>query len=1098
MKSKKKLVLVPSAYNPQVMGDIEGFIPIYKDTFEVYVITSEKYDGGEIIVDGVHYVRKGTKMANYLIATADYIIDAGTLTGTNRICSSQKRISVWHGTPYKSMFVDLGREHIVTALDYSLGYDLMVSPSPWYSKRFLRESMLYDGEILETSVSRTDSLFISPERAHEVKHALGIPEGKKVLLYAPTFREKGEFALPFSPKRIQKALGDDWVIVVKLHYLNTIDNAKGIIDATEYPLINNLLAICDLLISDYSSLVFDYSVLAKPCLLYQYDREEYERERSFMFSMEDYVASVDILSSEDDLCLRLSEFNHIGDNLVKVRKNFYPHQGPNATERLVKELNLDAEQRDVPEVIFLVNQLNQIGGVHTFATNLARQFKERFGAKTILIGNTEFDYTKDNAYVFDPDNLFDVKVSAETDLKTASSIVRRTDGYIISCQYGAHRKLQRFMKDRKAILMFHGDTKDVVSRTYYSVHLDGYNNGQVKNFRRLALLTKGNCEVLKSHLKPELQDTTIYIENGMDFSDAESLYEASGHFALVSRLDDDKNPMEAIELFASKDLNSFAHLDIYGDGSLRPEIEARILDLGLSDRITLHGYESDIRKIYGGKQGVLSVSLTEGLPLTILEATKFGIPVYAYDSFTSCADLIDDHTGIRIPTGDRDAFVAALNNPFDMACFDNSKTIKRFSNDAVVAKWKALFDELDEEVAKEEAEKAMLSEGAGLKPASQNTAKTNAKRKEKTTLSHKIKETIQHSPIFDGNERYAELSVAWRNIKHPAAVSNLPLVSVIMPYYNNADTVRHAVRSVAKCGYPNYEIVLVNDGWDEDPMPLLKRFHNIRYFYKENGGLSSARNFGVEQAKGKYLLYLDSDDIIFPRSLEKLVTYAENHDLEMVCGKTIRYYCQLKKDEVWYPEIYQSSFECTPLNRYRIVDDTIATGKLYKRDALLNSGVKFETGNYEDILYTGELYAQLDRIGVVASRTQKWMVYGTGTTITTSNTLANAKARLKNVDKVFKLHNGVTKIYLTRQYIRQHMVAALNGYINFSEDERKELFELFSQGLDMRKPYIVGKLIPVPSKKALYESVLERDFSRFDLIATGYSERYFSFHKAEK
>ena len=67
MKSKKKLVLVPSAYNPQVMGDIEGFIPIYKDTFEVYVITSEKYDGGEIIVDGVHYVRKGTKMANYLI-----------------------------------------------------------------------------------------------------------------------------------------------------------------------------------------------------------------------------------------------------------------------------------------------------------------------------------------------------------------------------------------------------------------------------------------------------------------------------------------------------------------------------------------------------------------------------------------------------------------------------------------------------------------------------------------------------------------------------------------------------------------------------------------------------------------------------------------------------------------------------------------------------------------------------------------------------------------------------------------------------------------------------------------------------------------------
>ena len=558
MKAKKKVLLIPSAYNHKALGDIEGFIPFYKDDFDVYVITDEEYPNDETVVDGVHYVTKKTSKSRYLEVTSDYVIDAGTITGSNKMDITQKRVSVWHGIPYKSMFVELGREHIITALDYATNFDLMVSPSKWYSERFLRDMMLYDGEILETCVSRTDSLYLTDQQTSSIRKELGIPEGKRVLLYAPTFREEGEFALPFSPEKVQSVLGEDWVIVLKLHYLNTVENAHGCIDATEYPLVNNLLAIADLLVTDYSSLFFDYSILEKPALFFQYDREEYERTRSFGFELEDYVDQSAFVFTEAELLARLKDVsdNGLRANLERIRENFYPHQHPNATADLVEQLAFEPGEREVSEVIFLVNELNQIGGVHAFVLNLAKQFKERFNSKIIVIGNNEFDGSKDKAYVFESGDLVDVKLSAENHMGLAKSVLSSTNGYIISCQYGVHLKFQKYLKGQRSILMFHGDTKDIVNRNIYTVHLDGYNQGAVYNFRRLAFLSKGNWQVINEHLVGDARKKSIYIENGMEFGDAKNLYAPNYQFAFVSRLDKDKNPMEVIDILADERLDA--------------------------------------------------------------------------------------------------------------------------------------------------------------------------------------------------------------------------------------------------------------------------------------------------------------------------------------------------------------------------------------------------------------------------------------------------------------------------------------------------------------------------------------------------------------
>ena len=254
----------------------------------------------------------------------------------------------------------------------------------------------------------------------------------------------------------------------------------------------------------------------------------------------------------------------------------------------------------------------------------------------------------------------------------------------------------------------------------------------------------------------------------------------------------------------------------------------------------------------------------------------------------------------------------------------------------------------------------------------------------------------------------------------------------------------------------------------------------------------------MDHAKGKYVIFLDSDDILYPGALNKLVDYAEKHKLDMVIGKTLRHYVSKNKDEDWYPGVTVNTYVNTRKSRFHVIDDTIATGKLYSLDMLRKNNIQFQDGLYEDVLFTGQLYALLDEIGVIHRKIQIWMVYGTGTSITTSNTLDNVKARMKNVNYIFGLHDEITKVYYTRQYIRHQMVASVNGYKNFTDEEKRELYDLLREGMLMREPYVVDQMIIVPSKKLLYQSLLADDFEKFDLVAEGFSEKYFAFHEKEE
>ena len=100
-----------------------------------------------------------------------------------------------------------------------------------------------------------------------------------------------------------------------------------------------------------------------------------------------------------------------------------------------------------------------------------------------------------------------------------------------------------------------------------------------------------------------------------------------------------------------------------------------------------------------------------------------------------------------------------------------------------------------------------------------------------------------------------------------------PLISIVIPLYNKGKFVKRGLDSVQKQSYTNWEVIIVDDGSTDNSFDYVKPYlldKRFKYFYKDNGGVSSARNYGVEKANGEYIVFLDADDYFINTCLENL------------------------------------------------------------------------------------------------------------------------------------------------------------------------------------------------------------------------------------
>lgn len=250
-------------------------------------------DGQVALPEGVIPVAMSSREHFEAMATCRYVVVDGALPKWFRRREGQTVLQTAHGTPIKRVGLDVDRGplaapgHRERLARESGQWSHLLSPGPWCTP-ILRAAFGFAGEILETGYPRNDAL-ARPGPVAAIRERLGLPEGGKVVLYAPTWREdryhgKGcsRFDLRFDPHRMWSRLGEDHVVLVRRHP-NTFDRVPRagtdfVVDVSAYPDIRDLYPVADVLVTDYSSVMSDFAVTGRPILLYAYDLEHYRDE----------------------------------------------------------------------------------------------------------------------------------------------------------------------------------------------------------------------------------------------------------------------------------------------------------------------------------------------------------------------------------------------------------------------------------------------------------------------------------------------------------------------------------------------------------------------------------------------------------------------------------------------------------------------------------------------------------------------------------------------------------------------------------------------------------------------------------------------------
>lgn len=198
------------------------------------------------------------------------------------------------------------------------------------------------------------------------------------------------------------------------------------------------------------------------------------------------------------------------------------------------------------------------------------------------------------------------------------------------------------------------------------------------------------------------------------------------------------------------------------------------------------------------------------------------------------------------------------------------------------------------------------------------------------------------------------------------------LISVIVPVYNVEEYLKQCLDSILEQTFSNYEVILVNDGSTDSSGLICQEYaekdSRIRYFEKENGGLSDARNYGIGQAQGEYLTFVDSDDFLDKMHLNVLYTalVSNNVDISIVNysnyqTSTATFYLHTFGE--YYEKNYSSEELLDNLAILERNDLSFSTiwGKLYKRSVF--SFLRFPKGVIgEDVALIYKIYTQVDKI----------------------------------------------------------------------------------------------------------------------------------------
>lgn len=299
-------------------------------------------------------IKIGTFYYWYIVATSKLLITNTNLRNEVIKRKNSIHLQTQHGTPLKTMGLDnINNQNIKMNWDHfskrCSRWDYVISSNP-YSSKIWRKSFPYDYTIIESGYPRNDILFkTTPEQINSLKESMGIPCNKKIILYAPTYRDVLHEQQDDHPilEQLISELDNDTILLVRQHHLSPTPlpsqpkYKNKYINVSHYDSINHLYLISDILITDYSSVMFDYACLLRPIILFHHDIELYKADRGLYFNINDTPPGI-VISNLSDLVSVIKNKKYLNiqykELLIKFNKEFCPWDDGTSTERILDQI----------------------------------------------------------------------------------------------------------------------------------------------------------------------------------------------------------------------------------------------------------------------------------------------------------------------------------------------------------------------------------------------------------------------------------------------------------------------------------------------------------------------------------------------------------------------------------------------------------------------------------------------------------------------------------------------------------------------------------------------------------------------------------------
>lgn len=700
--------------NPLAIFDYVSAAPGYERWIHVWVVTESTEIPHQLrTMPNVILVRKNSDLYLRYLATASHLVNNATFPPWFIRRPEQKYLNTWHGTPLKTLMKDIKGTFMerTNSARNLLHCTHVISPNEHTSDVLIRGSDIagvFTGKIAETGYPRIDRLVNSTEgRRDALRSELGIDRTTPVVLYAPTWRGTfggGEIEADRILSDLERMSVAGCQLLFRGHY-----SVAEKLDGLSLPVkvvpqrvdTCDLLAVTDVLITDYSSILFDFLPARRPMIFYAYDLTEYAEQRGLYFRMTELPGT--LCTSIDEVVpaiQRALKAAGPGEGHDCALARFCPHEDGLATRRAVEFFIDDSTEHvtrryeDSRKSILIYAGAFPPQGITSSALN--------------LLGSLDYERYKVTV-VIDPDAVAGASEKLErfSMLPPSVQVVGRAGAMVgdavelwvrnsMNQRYSlpGRRMFTHYMDlyrrefDRAfggarfdAVVNFDGYSTfwtsllgaapaPRVRKTAY-MHSDMYAEMTIRfpslggvfsilgQYDALVSVSPQLCGINRTNLSERFAiagERFTYCENPIDIAqirkkaagaldlDVAEWIKGRKSFLALGRLSPEKDQAKLVRAFGLIQKSCpESVLVIIGDGPLRQEIEQIVAELGLDDAVLLGGQRSNPFPILAACDCLVMSSNHEGQPMVLLEAMALGVPVVATD--------IDGNRGLLVPNG---------------------------------------------------------------------------------------------------------------------------------------------------------------------------------------------------------------------------------------------------------------------------------------------------------------------------------------------------------------------------------------------------------------------------------------------------------------